>query len=85
MLPVFALNAGIQKLGATRAAIIATFEPVLTAVLALIFLGEVMLPIQWLGGAVIIASVILLQIRHASVEIDADAEAKGIQPTRIGD
>jgi drug/metabolite transporter (DMT)-like permease len=64
VLPVFGLNAGIQKLGATRAAIIATFEPVLTAVLALIFLGEVMLPIQWLGGALIIASVILLQIRR---------------------
>ncbi|MBI1258919.1 MAG: EamA family transporter [Chloroflexi bacterium] len=63
VLPVFALNAGIQKLGATRSAIIATFEPLLTAVLALIFLGEVMLPIQWVGGAVIIASVILLQVR----------------------
>ncbi|MCC6804494.1 MAG: DMT family transporter [Anaerolineae bacterium] len=64
VLPVFGLNAGIQKLGATRAAIIATFEPVLTAVLAMIFLGEVMQPMQWVGGALIIASVILLQARR---------------------
>jgi drug/metabolite transporter (DMT)-like permease len=71
VLPVFALNAGIQKLGATRSAIIATFEPLLTAVLALIFLGEIMLPIQWLGGAVIIASVILLQLRRP---VSEDAE-----------
>ncbi len=31
----------------------------------MIFVGEVMQPIQWLGGAVIIASVILLQIRRS--------------------
>ncbi|MFN8451077.1 MAG: DMT family transporter [Anaerolineae bacterium] len=65
VMPVFGLNAGIQKLGSTRAAIVATFEPVLTALLALIFLGEVMLPIRWLGGAVIVVSVMLLQVRRA--------------------
>lgn len=64
VLPVFALNAGIVKLGATRAAILSTFEPLLTAFLAFIFLNELMLPIQWLGGAIIIASVILLQLRR---------------------
>jgi drug/metabolite transporter (DMT)-like permease len=64
VMPVFALNAGIVKLGATRAAILCTFEPVLTAVLAYVFLQELMLPIQWLGGAIIIASVILLQLRR---------------------
>ena len=74
VMPVFALNAGIQQLGATRAAIIATFEPLLTAVLALIFLSEVMLPIQWVGGAVIIASVILLQLRKPVAE-DAEQTA----------
>jgi drug/metabolite transporter (DMT)-like permease len=71
VLPVFALNASIQKLGAARASILATFEPLLTAVLALIFLGEVMLPIQWVGGIVIIASVILLQLRRP---VSEDAE-----------
>ncbi len=65
ILPIFMMNAGLQKLGATRTAIIATFEPLLTTVLAMIFVGEVMQPIQWLGGAVIIASVILLQIRRS--------------------
>ena len=43
----------------------------LTAVLALIFLGEMMLPVQWLGGALIIASVILLQLRRP---VSTDAE-----------
>ncbi len=73
VLPVFALNAGIHKLGATRAAILCTFEPVLTAVLALIFLNELMLPIQWLGGAIIIASVILLQLRRSAPAVSEQA------------
>jgi drug/metabolite transporter (DMT)-like permease len=65
VLPVFGLNAGIQKLGSTRASIIATFEPVLTIIVATIFLGERMLPIQVAGGALIVVSVILLQLRRS--------------------
>jgi drug/metabolite transporter (DMT)-like permease len=71
VLPVFGLNAGIRALGSTRSAIIATFEPVLTALLALVFLGELLQPLQWLGGLIIIASVIVLQIRRPPA---ADAE-----------
>lgn len=63
IMPVFALNLGIQKLGAARAAIIGTVEPILTGVLALIFLGEGIQVQQVIGGAVIIASVLLLELR----------------------
>jgi drug/metabolite transporter (DMT)-like permease len=59
------LNAGIQKLGAPRAAILGTIEPVLTVLWAVLLLGESMTPLRWLGGALIIASVILLQIRRS--------------------
>lgn len=59
---VFFLNAGIQKIGATRASILSTAEPLLTLVLSAIFLGEWMQPVQLLGGAFILASVILLQL-----------------------
>jgi len=58
------LNAGIQKLGAPRAAIVGTIEPVLTVIWAVLLLGETMTPQRWLGGALIIASVILLQIKR---------------------
>ena len=51
-----------------RAAIIATCEPVFTAVLALIFLGENVQPVQWLGGAVILGSVIMLQLYRSKPE-----------------
>jgi drug/metabolite transporter (DMT)-like permease len=61
VMPIFALNTGIQKLGPTRAAIFGTIEPLTTSLLALIFLGQVMRPIQWLGGLCIVGSVVVLQ------------------------
>lgn len=61
VLPVFTLTAGIQKLGAAKAAIAGTFEPVLTIVLAALILGESVQPGQLVGGAFILASIILLQ------------------------
>ena len=60
--PVFFLNAGIQKVGPARAAILGTVEPLLTIILAALFLGERLQPIQLLGGAFILASVVILQL-----------------------
>jgi drug/metabolite transporter (DMT)-like permease len=61
VLPVFTLTAGIQKLGASKAAIAGTFEPVLTIILAALILGESAQPGQLIGGAFILASIVLLQ------------------------
>ena len=77
LLPIFALNIGIQKLGPTRAAIFGTIEPLTTSLLALIFLGEVMQPIQWLGGLVIVVSVILLQTLGSQPERLIEMQASG--------
>lgn len=51
---------GMQKLGAADAATLSTLEPVVTFVLAAIFLGEPILPNQILGGAVILGAVVWL-------------------------
>lgn len=61
VLPVFALNSGIQKVGPARAAIIGTIEPILTLIWTFLFLGEEMRPMQVLGGAFILGSIVLLQ------------------------
>lgn len=61
VMPILAVNNGIQRLGATKAALFGTIEPLITAVFAMLFIGEQMQLIQWLGGLVIIASVIVLQ------------------------
>ncbi len=58
----FFLTVGIQKIGAARASIIGTVEPILTLIFARVFLGEEMLPVQLIGGVFIVASVLLLQL-----------------------
>lgn len=63
VMPIFCMTLGIQALGASRAAIIGTVEPVLTVTIAALVLGERMEPIQLVGGLFILASVILLQVR----------------------
>ncbi len=61
--PTVAFIAGIRLLGAPRAAILATLEPVVGVTLAALLLGETPQPIQILGGIFIIAAGVLLQLR----------------------
>jgi drug/metabolite transporter (DMT)-like permease len=60
-LPVLTFILGLPMVGPSRAAILSTFEPVSTVVLAILILGEGANPIQYLGGILILASVILLE------------------------
>jgi drug/metabolite transporter (DMT)-like permease len=62
VLPVFCLTVGLQKLSAARAAITGTVEPFLTLIWAALLLGERMELVQFLGGLLILVSVILLQL-----------------------
>lgn len=52
---------GIKRIRPTAASITATLEPISAGVIASIFLGEMMLPLQIIGGLIVIASIILLQ------------------------
>ncbi|MBA3530616.1 MAG: DMT family transporter, partial [Ardenticatenales bacterium] len=61
VMPIFTFYAGMQRVGAARAAILSTVEPLLTVMLAMILLGESMTPRQWLGGGLILISILLLQ------------------------
>jgi drug/metabolite transporter (DMT)-like permease len=54
---------GIKRIRATHASITATLEPISAGVIAAIFLGETMAPLQILGGLLVIASIILLQTK----------------------
>lgn len=71
VIPVFTMNKGIQAAGPTRAAIFGTIEPLLTAILAQVILGDTMQSMQWIGGALVVFSVILLQIRGSAPITDA--------------
>ena len=61
IIPVLTFILGLRLVGASRAAILSTFEPAATVLLAVIILGEAANPIQYLGGALILASVLVLE------------------------
>ncbi len=68
-IPIVTLFAGIQKIGTTRSAIVSTFEPVMTVLLGILFLGETLEGTQLIGGLMVVASVILANLgrRPASI------------------
>jgi drug/metabolite transporter (DMT)-like permease len=56
--------AGLKLTGPSTAAILSTFEPVVTAALAALILGESLTPVQLAGGALVLSSVAVLQLRR---------------------
>jgi len=60
---VSAFFAGLRRVGPSEAAILSTSEPVVTVALAFVVLGERLTPAQLLGGALVLAAVIVLQLR----------------------
>ena len=75
-LPVFATNMAIQRIGAARASLVSSIEPVLSMLLSMILLSEVILGLQWLGAALIVGSVIVLQMRvRGRVDVSIAHEA----------
>lgn len=57
---------GVRRISPTHASLTATLEPISAGVLAALFLGEVMAPLQILGGAMVIVSILLLQLYRRS-------------------
>lgn len=55
---------GLQRITPTQAAITGMLEPVVGGLTAYLLLGEVLTPIQLLGGALIVAAVVYLQARN---------------------
>jgi drug/metabolite transporter, DME family len=70
--PTLAFITGIRRLGPSKAAIIATLEPVVGVGLAAWLLAEQPAPIQLAGGALILGAAVLLQLRPGTT---ADHEA----------
>lgn len=58
---VVAFLRGTRRIGAARAALVSTVEPVYTIVLATLLLGETLNPIQVAGGAFVVLGVVLAE------------------------
>jgi drug/metabolite transporter (DMT)-like permease len=65
VLPIVTFMLGMERVGASTASIVSTFEPVVTVALAVVLYDEALGPLQALGGALVLAAVIALQLRGA--------------------
>jgi drug/metabolite transporter (DMT)-like permease len=65
VLAMLTFFAGLKRTGPSTAAILSTFEPVVTTGLAALTLGESLTPLQLAGAALVLSSVAVLQLRGA--------------------
>jgi drug/metabolite transporter (DMT)-like permease len=56
--------AGLRRVGPTTASILATVEPLATVVLARLVFGETLGPVQLVGGALVLAAVVAVNVRR---------------------
>lgn len=82
VLPVVAFLLGMRCIGPATASIVATLEPVITVTLAMIVFGDRLGPLQLLGGAGVIAAVVLINLRVGSRERVAAAVPTAAAPAR---
>lgn len=64
LVPFRCFYAGLQRLPATEAGVLATSEPVVAIVAAAVFLGESLRPLQMLGAAMVIVAAVLASRSH---------------------
>ncbi len=74
-IPTMAWIMGIRSLGAPRAAIISTLEPVVAVVLAALLLDEIPTALQLVGGVAIVSAAIVVQWRPGVEPADHEAAA----------
>jgi drug/metabolite transporter (DMT)-like permease len=66
VMPIVLLAAAIRRIGAGPAAVIGSVGPVSTLLLAWVFLGETLSPLQWLGAALVITGAVLVSAKKNS-------------------
>jgi len=69
LLPFGLFFVGVNHIRSTRACITSTAEPISAGFMAFLFLGEMLEPLQILGGALVVAAIVLLQIGKEQNEL----------------
>ena len=62
VVPFVLVLMSLQRIGAQRGGILGTTEPVWAALIAFVLLGEVLSPVQGLGGLIVLAGVIVAEL-----------------------
>jgi drug/metabolite transporter (DMT)-like permease len=81
--PFACIVAAVRHIPASRAAVVATLEPVMGAVIAYLIHGEALAAPQIVGGLLVVAAVIWLQTRPISVETEGAPEQTSRTEERI--
>jgi drug/metabolite transporter (DMT)-like permease len=74
LLPFMAMVAAVRHIPASRAAVVATLEPVLAAVFAWAIHGEGLSPVQIGGGLLVVAAVVWIQLQRVIGEEESAPE-----------
>ena len=64
MIAISLFVAGLPRVGAARAALLSTWEPVVTVLLAVVILGDRLSIVQVIGGLLVMLAVIVVQAAH---------------------
>jgi drug/metabolite transporter (DMT)-like permease len=64
LLPFGLFFVGVNYIRSTRASITSTAEPICAGLMAYLFLGETLEPLQILGGAFVVTAIVLLQLQE---------------------
>ena len=63
LLPFTLFYAGLRRLRAEEAGILATLEPVVAVLIAGVFLGESLRSLQWLGAALVLGATLMVSLQ----------------------
>ena len=78
-----AFYAGARRIGAAQASLVSTVEPVYTIVLATLLFGEMLGPVQVVGGVLVICGVLLAQLGERGArqvdEVDLVSDEGGVR------
>lgn len=66
VLPVLLLNAGIKRIGGSKASLISSVSPVSTLLLAVIFLNEAITVKQIIGTCLVLTGVLTITLSRSS-------------------
>jgi drug/metabolite transporter (DMT)-like permease len=70
LVPFACMFTAVRHIPAPRAAVVATLEPVLAAVLAWLIHGQALAPVQIAGGLVVIGAIIWIQVQRPQLDAE---------------
>ncbi len=72
VLPFGLFFVGVNYVRSTRASITATLEPISAGLFAYLFIGESLQPLQMAGGAMVVAAIVVLQLKRERDELSPE-------------